>query len=99
MKLTKFTCHSVKVLLFATSKNGELTTIDEVADFYKISRNHLMKVVHNLAKKGYIQTVRGKYGGFRMAIDEEKINLGELIQFTEVGLFDNINNDEDEFRQ
>lgn len=86
MKLTMFTTHSVKVLLFSSSKKGELTTIDEVASFYNISRNHLMKVVHNLAKKGYIQTVRGKYGGFRLAISEDKINLGELIQFTEESL-------------
>lgn len=86
MKLTIFTRHSVKVLLFSSSKKGELTTIDEVANYYNISRNHLMKVVHNLAKKGYIQTIRGKYGGVRLAISEEKINLGELVQFTEENL-------------
>ena len=88
MKLTKFTNHTIKVLLFASSKNGDLTTIDEVAKFYKISRNHLMKVVHNLSKRGYVETVRGKNGGFRLARSEETINLGELIQYTEVGLFD-----------
>ena len=51
-----------------------------------------MKVVHHLAKGGYIQTVRGKNGGFRLAISEEKINLGKLIQYTEFNLFDLIKN-------
>lgn len=83
MRLTYFTDHSVKVLLFAATKNDELSTIKEMSQLYDLSSNHLMKVVHHLGKGGYLHTVRGKNGGFRIGKKAEDIYLGELIRYTE----------------
>jgi Rrf2 family nitric oxide-sensitive transcriptional repressor len=86
MRLTLYTDYSLRVLLYLASRKDELVTISELADFYKISRNHLVKVVHNLGLGGYIQTNRGKHGGIRLARQPEDIILGEVIRKTEPDL-------------
>jgi Rrf2 family nitric oxide-sensitive transcriptional repressor len=79
--------------MYAAVKRGELVTIQEVADAYGISKNHLMKVAFELGRKGYLETVRGRGGGLRLARAPEKINLGEVVRsmegdFTVVECFD-----------
>ena len=83
MRLTSFTDYSVRVLMHAAKKNGSLSSIREVSEEYAISKNHLMKVVHMLGKGGYLETIRGKNGGFKLGQNADKINIGKLIRFTE----------------
>jgi Rrf2 family nitric oxide-sensitive transcriptional repressor len=83
MRLTLHTDYSLRVLLYLANKKGELATITEIADFYNISRNHLVKVVHHLGRLGFILTVRGKNGGMRLAMDPAKITVGEVVRKTE----------------
>jgi len=64
-------------------KNGELASIREVSEAYEISSNHLMKVVHLLGKGGFLHTIRGKNGGFRLGKEPKDINIGALIRYTE----------------
>jgi Rrf2 family transcriptional regulator, nitric oxide-sensitive transcriptional repressor len=80
MQLTLHTDYALRVLLFLAQKNGEQATISEVADFYQISRNHLVKVVHHLAGHNFIQTTRGKHGGMRLARAPELIAVGEVVR-------------------
>ena len=83
MRLTSFTDYSVRVLMYVGQKDGELASIREVSEAYGISRNHLMKVVHLLGKGDYLDTIRGKNGGFRLGKDPADINIGALIRYTE----------------
>lgn len=84
MQLSKFTDYSVRVLIYlATLKPEELTHITKVSDFYQISRNHLVKVIHKLGQLGYIETLQGKNGGFRLHRAPKDINIGEVIRVLE----------------
>lgn len=83
MHITRYTDYSLRVLIYLAVQQDRLSTIQEIADSYQISRNHLMKVVHQLNKKGYIETVRGKNGGMRLHREPNTINIGVLVRETE----------------
>lgn len=80
MRLTLYTDYSLRVLLYLAFKKDQMVTITELADFYKISRNHLVKVVHNLGIQGYIHTTRGKNGGMRLARPANEIVIGDVVR-------------------
>ncbi|AZR41924.1 RrF2 family transcriptional regulator [Marinobacter salarius] len=86
MHITRYTDYSLRVLVYLAAQGDELATIQQIADSYEISRNHLMKVVHQLNKKGYIETVRGKKGGMRLQMAPRDINVGTLVRETEQDL-------------
>ena len=83
MRLTLYSDYSLRVLLYLSHKEGETVTITELADFYKISRNHLVKVVHNLGINGFISPSRGKHGGIRLARPAHEITIGDVVRHTE----------------
>ncbi len=83
MRLTLYTDYSLRVLLYLAKNKDKTVTISELADYYKISRNHLVKVVHELGLSGYILTARGKRGGIRLARTADEIVIGEVIRHTE----------------
>lgn len=83
MQLTQFSDYSLRVLIYLTQKHDGFATITEIADFYRISRNHLVKVVHYLSTRGVLHTLRGKSGGMRLAYPAQELRLGDLIRLTE----------------
>ncbi len=83
MQLTLYTDYSLRVLIYLGLYPERLVTINEIAESYNISRNHLVKVVHHLGQVGFIQTVRGKGGGMRLAHPPEEINIGAVVRSTE----------------
>jgi len=80
MHITRYTDYSLRVLIYLTLNQGQRSTIKEIADSYGISKNHLMKVVHNLNKAGYIETLRGKKGGLKLGLEPKAINIGQLVR-------------------
>lgn len=61
----------------------ERATIAEIASAYSISRNHLMKIVHELGQAGFIKTTQGRSGGIELLIAPETITIGQVVRFAE----------------
>ncbi|MBI5660440.1 MAG: Rrf2 family transcriptional regulator [Nitrosomonadales bacterium] len=83
MQLTRYTDYSLRVLIYLAGKSDGLTTVSEIAEYHGISRNHLVKVIHNLAGKGFILTARGRNGGMMLSRSPSEINLGDVVRNTE----------------
>jgi Rrf2 family transcriptional regulator, nitric oxide-sensitive transcriptional repressor len=86
MRLTVYTDFSLRVLMYVALHPNRRPTIGEIASSYAISKNHVMKVVHQMGVAGYIETVRGQSGGMRLAKSAAEINLGEVVRRTEPDL-------------
>lgn len=83
MRLTLHTDYSLRLLMLLAMEPDALHTIEEVAQRYDISRNHLMKVVQTLGQAGFVQSLRGRSGGLRLAQPAARINLGAVVRATE----------------
>lgn len=83
MRLTVYSDYALRLLMFLAVRGNTLATIPQVADAYHISGNHLMKVVHQMGQAGYVETVRGRGGGMRLARPAADIVLGDVIRFAE----------------
>lgn len=83
MRLTRYTDYAIRVLLYLGRPTEQLCSIAEIARAYDISQNHLMKVVSDLVNAGYLESVRGRGGGIRLARPAAQINIGALIRHTE----------------
>ena len=83
MRLTLTTDFALRVLIQVALNDGRLTTINEIAESFGISRNHLMKVVNELGRRGYLETVRGRNGGLRLKRPPREINIGAVVRDTE----------------
>ena len=83
MRLTHFTDLSLRLLMYLAVKPDGLATIQEVAQRYGVSRNHLMKVAQQLVKQGFVDSVRGHGGGLRLQRPPAEIGVGEVVRVTE----------------
>ncbi len=83
MRLTVFSDYTLRTLIYLALRPNTLCTIDEIAQAYDISANHLTKVVHQAALAGDITTVRGQRGGLRLGRSADTINIGAVLRRTE----------------
>lgn len=83
MRLTLHTDYALRLLMHLALAPGRLVTISEVAEAYAISRNHLVKVAHELGKQGFVETLRGRGGGLRLACPPEDISIGHVVRVME----------------
>ncbi len=83
MELTVYTDYAFRVLMYLAVRPERLCSIAELAHDYRISRNHLVKVVHGLARGGFLRTYRGRGGGVRLARPPAEIRIGDVMRYTE----------------
>lgn len=83
MEIRAYSDYSIRVLIQAALRRPDRVTVDEVTATYGISRHHLVKIVHDLGRNGYLATRRGIGGGFTLARPPEEIRLGEVIRMGE----------------
>lgn len=83
MRLTDFSDYALRLLMYAGARGDRLITIEETAKLYGISRTHLMKVANQLTRAGFLKSVRGRSGGLTLAMQPQKIGLGDVLRATE----------------
>lgn len=83
MRLTQHSDYALRVLMLLALEPNEVHTIASVAERYAISRNHLMKVAQTLIQSGYVDGVRGRNGGLKLAREPADITLGAVLRATE----------------
>ncbi|MGO4568926.1 Rrf2 family transcriptional regulator [Rhizobium sp. 2YAF20] len=83
MRLTVYSDYALRLMMYLGLGGDDLVTIDDVANAYGISKAHLMKITHELGKKGLIETVRGRQGGMRLGRKASLIHIGEIVRATE----------------
>jgi Rrf2 family nitric oxide-sensitive transcriptional repressor len=79
MRLALHTDYALRTLLYLATRPGR-STVNEVAEFYRISANHLGKVVHQLGRLGYVRNVRGPGGGIELARRTDEITVGAVVR-------------------
>jgi Rrf2 family nitric oxide-sensitive transcriptional repressor len=83
MRLTLHTDYALRALIYLGLRPGRRISIREIAEAHRISENHLIKVIHNLGRGGFVRTIRGKGGGLVLARPPEEIGVGDVVRFTE----------------
>lgn len=84
MKLNHFTDFSMRVLIYLyNKKEPSQSSLDELAEKFNISRNHLIKVVQFLSANELTITKRGKSGGITISEKALQTPLGDLIHLLE----------------
>jgi Rrf2 family nitric oxide-sensitive transcriptional repressor len=79
MQLTRFTDYGLRVLLYVGRQHGRVCTMGEIAFHHRISLEHLRKVVHKMARLGYLKSLRGRGGGLLLGRDASEIRIGEVV--------------------
>lgn len=87
MQLTAFTDYTLRTLIYLGMHRDRLATIHDIAELHGISKNHLMKVVHQLGLSGLVETVRGRNGGLRLRLEPEAINIGAVVRHSETDFY------------
>jgi Rrf2 family nitric oxide-sensitive transcriptional repressor len=87
MRLTSYTDYSLRSLMYLAMNRDHLVTIGEIAQTHNIAKNHLTKVIHHLGQLGFVETVRGRSGGLRLAREPGDIRIGEVVRHTETDFY------------
>ncbi|ALB64183.1 transcriptional repressor NsrR [Cronobacter condimenti 1330] len=81
MQLTSFTDFGLRALIYMASlPEGRMTSISEVTQVYGVSRNHMVKIINQLSRAGYVTAVRGKNGGIRLGKPAATIRIGDVVR-------------------
>ncbi|EOH1070500.1 nitric oxide-sensing transcriptional repressor NsrR [Cronobacter sakazakii] len=81
MQLTSFTDFGLRALIYMASlPEGRMTSISEVTEVYGVSRNHMVKIINQLSRAGYVTAVRGKNGGIRLGKPAATIRIGDVVR-------------------
>jgi len=83
MKLTSYSNYALRVLQLAALKAPNLIKVDDVVKVHGLARPHVVKIVHELGRAGYLETKKGRGGGFRLARSADELVIGDVVRMTE----------------
>lgn len=86
MRLTLHLDYALRTLIFLAANPQRRVTTKLVSDAYGISKNHLVRVVQNLEKHGFVQLTHGRLGGMALAKAPNDIKLGDVMRCMETNM-------------
>lgn len=84
MRLTRQTSHAIRILIHCAGAPSELVKVAEIAERLDLTKQNVFKIVHLLTRAGFLEAVRGRYGGVRLARNPSDIRIGDVVRATEV---------------
>ena len=87
MKISTKGRYALRLMLdLAVNDTGEPVRIKDIAARQEISDKYLEQIISTLNKAGYVKSIRGPQGGYRLAKDAEKYTVGMILRLTEGSL-------------
>lgn len=83
MRLTKQTNYALRMLMYCAAKQDDLSRIPEIAKAHAVSKLFLFKILQQLVEAGFMQTVRGRNGGVKLARPATEISVADVVKITE----------------
>ncbi len=86
MKLSKRGEYALRTLIalgIAAEVGRSLTQVSEIAAKQQIPIKFLEQIMHSLKEAGFVESQRGKFGGYRLARPAAKISVGAVIRVLE----------------
>lgn len=80
MRLTIRTNLALRTLMMCAVNDGQTLRKHEIAEACNVSENHLAQVINTLGQLDFVETVRGRRGGLRLARSVEQINVGDVFR-------------------
>ncbi|MEP4039233.1 Rrf2 family transcriptional regulator [Pseudophaeobacter sp.] len=85
MQISKFSDYALRILIHLATHEDGLMSTREIAQMQKLPFNHLAKISQWLTHEGYVESLRGRNGGMRLALPPEAISIGGLLRKSERG--------------
>ncbi len=84
MKISTKGRYAVRVMLdLALHNTGECIKVKDIASRQGISEKYLEQIIAVLNRAGYVNSVRGAQGGYRIAKDPSEYTVGMILRLTE----------------
>jgi Rrf2 family protein len=83
MRLTKTTSHAIRIAIDCAEANGALVKAADIAKRLDITQLNVFKIIHILSRAGFVEAVRGRHGGVRLARQAEAIRIGDIVRAIE----------------
>ncbi|MFT5534963.1 MAG: Rrf2 family nitric oxide-sensitive transcriptional repressor [Burkholderiaceae bacterium] len=82
MRLTRYSDIGLRVLIYLarTGVRESPVTVAEIAGQFDIPINHLIKVAGHLARTGWVDAIRGRNGGLRLAVNTKALQVGTILR-------------------
>ena len=81
--MTLHSDYALRLLIRLAVEPDDVHTIESISHRYGISQHHLGKVAQTLVQAGFVESVRGRRGGLRLACGADEIRLGDVMRATE----------------
>ena len=87
MKISTKGRYALRLMMdLAMNNTGEPVRIKDIAARQEISDKYLEQIISTLNKAGYVKSIRGPQGGYRLTKAPEQYTVGMILRLTEGSL-------------